>query len=67
MDCLFVAQPCRGLGIRGRLLAKVVQSARDAETLWLEWQKPQWNTAATNVYLRNSAEILEKKRFRLSF
>lgn len=67
LDSLFVTQPCRGLGIGGRLLAKVVQSTREAGAIWLEWQTPRWNTAATNFYLRNGAEILEKERFRFFF
>ncbi|WP_116083608.1 GNAT family N-acetyltransferase [Tropicimonas sp. IMCC34011] len=57
---LFVAQPCRGLKIGGSLLTKVVQSAHEAEAIWLEWQTPRWNTAATNFYLRNGAENWRK-------
>lgn len=66
LDCLFVTEPHRGLGIGSRLLQLVTRAARDAGATWLEWQTPRWNIDAAEFYLRNGADRLDKERFRLS-
>lgn len=64
LDCLFVAEPHRGLGIGGALLQLVAQAAKEAGAVWMEWQTPRWNVNAINFYLKNGADMLQKERFR---
>ncbi|WP_128253727.1 GNAT family N-acetyltransferase [Falsirhodobacter deserti] len=50
LDCLFVAESSRGLGLGGHLLQAVAEAARQAGAIRLEWQTPRWNAAAIGFY-----------------
>lgn len=63
MDCLFLRDGHRGLGL-GRLLTDAV--AAEARALGLtevQWQTPAWNEGAIRFYGRIGADAKEKLRF----
>ncbi len=66
LDCLFVQDGCRGLGIGARLLAAVRAHAAERELAEIQWQTPDWNEDAIRFYRREGASFLPKARFFLS-
>jgi GNAT superfamily N-acetyltransferase len=66
MDCLFVRDGNRGLGIGPMLVNAVLAEARDLGLGQVQWQTPQWNTDAIRFYDRMGAVANEKRRYSLS-
>lgn len=66
LDCLFVQDRCRGLGVGPRLLAAVRAHAAERELAEIQWQTPYWNEDAIRFYRREGASFLPKARFSLS-
>ncbi|MDQ1229695.1 GNAT family N-acetyltransferase [Sphingomonas sp. SORGH_AS_0879] len=66
LDCLFVQDRCRGLGVGARLLEAVRAHAVERELAEMQWQTPDWNHDAIRFYRREGALFLPKARFFLS-
>ncbi len=66
LDCLFVQDRCRGLGVGARLLSAVRAHALERELAEIQWQTPAWNEDAIRFYRREGASFLPKARFFLS-
>lgn len=66
LDCLFVVEGRRDLGVGRRLLDAVVDhvSARGLDEL--QWQTPAWNDDAIRFYRRRGAFGTTKERFTLA-
>ncbi|MGW8887493.1 N-acetyltransferase family protein [Streptomyces sp. NPDC055749] len=63
MDCLFLRDGHRGLGV-GRMLMEAVRAeARLLGLGQIQWQTPPWNEDAIRFYERLGAEAKEKRRF----
>jgi GNAT superfamily N-acetyltransferase len=65
MDCLFVRDGLRGLGVGAKLLECVAQFARNSGALEVQWQTPVWNLDAARFYTRAGASSSQKLRFTL--
>jgi GNAT superfamily N-acetyltransferase len=65
LDCLFVRDDARKLGIGSKLMDTAVDCARKAGADRLEWQTPPWNEDAIAFYRRIGAESSAKVRFTL--
>lgn len=63
MDCLYVRDGARGLGVGAKLLEQVLAHARGAGLLQAQWQTPSWNTDAARFYSRAGATPAAKLRF----
>ncbi|MEU8677652.1 GNAT family N-acetyltransferase [Streptomyces sp. NPDC048560] len=66
MDCLFLREGHRGLGVGPMLMDAVRSEARRLGLALVQWQTPAWNTDAIRFYERLGAEAKEKRRFSLS-
>jgi ribosomal protein S18 acetylase RimI-like enzyme len=63
MDCLYVQEPYRGVGLGRRLIAKLVRFASQNSIRELQWQTPEWNVAASSFYRSLGAVERRKRRF----
>ncbi|MEV8317495.1 GNAT family N-acetyltransferase [Streptomyces sp. NPDC059900] len=63
MDCLFLRDGHRGLGLGERLTDAVAAQARALGLPEVQWQTPAWNEGAIRFYDRIGAEAREKVRF----
>ncbi|WAZ26108.1 GNAT family N-acetyltransferase [Streptomyces cinnabarinus] len=63
MDCLFLRDGHRGLGLGPRLMDAVVAEARARGLALVQWQTPPWNTDAIRFYDRLGARAKEKRRY----
>ncbi|MEM1178232.1 MAG: GNAT family N-acetyltransferase [Acidobacteriota bacterium] len=66
LDCLYVRESARGLGVGTRLLDAAKDHARDAGCCEIQWQTPPWNEKAVGFYHRRGATSLPKLRFAAS-
>lgn len=67
MDCLFLYEEYRGLGIGEALVNKIIQHSKMENAHHLEWQTPIFNERAIRFYNRIGATSKEKLRFTLTF
>ncbi|MDN3023632.1 GNAT family N-acetyltransferase [Streptomyces sp. S.PB5] len=65
MDCLFLRDGHRGLGIGEALMNAVRDEARALGLGHVEWQTPAWNDGAIRFYERIGAVAKDKRRFSL--
>lgn len=65
MDCLFVKDSMRGLGVGRALFAAAQNEARRLGLNELQWQTPAWNADAIGFYQHLGALSVAKQRFRL--
>lgn len=63
LDCLFVQDRCRGLGVGAKLLAAVRTHAAERQLAEIQWQTPDGNEDAIRFYCREGASFLPKARF----
>ncbi|GGV43681.1 hypothetical protein GCM10010277_33540 [Streptomyces longisporoflavus] len=63
MDCLFLRDGHRGLGLGERLMDAVATEARRLGLAEVQWQTPAWNEGAIRFYDRIGADAKEKLRF----
>ncbi|WP_327394358.1 GNAT family N-acetyltransferase [Streptomyces phaeochromogenes] len=63
MDCLFLRDGNRGLGLGAALMDAVVAEARDLGLTEVQWQTPAWNEGAIRFYDRLGARAKEKLRY----
>jgi len=66
MDCIFLKEEVRNMGIGPMLLNHVREFAIAEGCTSIEWQTPYFNKRAINFYTRIGAEGKEKVRFSLS-
>lgn len=65
MDCLYLCEDVRRLGISVQLLRAACELGRRRECVNLQWQTPDWNFEAIRFYERSGANPLDKVRFSL--
>jgi GNAT superfamily N-acetyltransferase len=65
MDCLYLNEAIRGLGIGTAVIKKLKQVAKDNNCISLQWQTPLFNLPGINFYHKNGASSREKMRFTL--
>lgn len=63
MDCLYVRDTWRGLGIGERLFDTLAAFANACACVSMQWQTPAWNERAAHFYRRLGATELPKRRF----
>ncbi|MGV9451701.1 N-acetyltransferase family protein [Streptomyces sp. NPDC003635] len=63
MDCLFLRDGHRGLGVGPLLMKAVVDRARECGLAQVQWNTPPWNTDAIRFYDRLGARAKEKRRY----
>lgn len=66
LDCLFVREDARGLGLGTKLLRAAVDHALTCGAGRMEWQTPAWNERAITFYRRACALDAAKVRFNAS-
>ncbi|WP_189320251.1 GNAT family N-acetyltransferase [Streptomyces flaveus] len=66
MDCLFLRDGHRGLGVGPMLVDAVLAEARARGLSQVQWQTPPWNEDAIRFYDRLGAQAKEKRRYFLS-
>ncbi|MGJ5892823.1 N-acetyltransferase [Streptomyces sp. V2] len=65
MDCLFLRDGHRGLGLGPRLMDAVIAEARTLGLAEVQWQTPVWNAGAMRFYDRLGARGKDKVRYSL--
>lgn len=63
LDCLYLKEEYRGVGIGKRLLDGVKQKAQELNCYQIQWQTPIENKKAIKFYLREGANCKNKSRF----
>jgi len=63
MDCLFIDEKYRSLGIGKNLLLELKKKAKLLECNIIQWQTPSFNTQAIKFYKKNKAISKTKERF----
>lgn len=63
MDCLFLAEASRSLGIGERLMNRIKEEARNAQCTHIQWQTPDFNVRAMKFYDRIGATSKSKERY----
>jgi len=66
LDCLFVRETHRSLGIGELLMKQVIEDARRLRCEYIQWQTPTFNTRAMKFYRRMGAYSKSKERFFLN-
>ena len=66
MDCLFLEESTRNLGIGAELIQKIQQEAKKLGALHIEWQTPKFNVRAIKFYKRIGGVSTSKERFSLA-
>jgi GNAT superfamily N-acetyltransferase len=64
LDCLYLVQEARGLGIGAALMQAIRSHAISLGCATVEWQTPSWNARAIRFYGRLGAAASDKVRFR---
>jgi ribosomal protein S18 acetylase RimI-like enzyme len=65
MDCLFLREAHRGLGVGRKLVDAVRAEAHALGLSQVQWQTPPWNQDAIRFYERLGAQAKEKRRYSL--
>ncbi len=65
LDCLFVSERARSLGIGERLVHEIKQQSKKMGSTHLQWQTPDWNERAIKFYYRIGAKSKSKLRMYL--
>ncbi len=63
MDCLFIKQDFRSLGIGPKLVDRIIEEAKKLNCSLIQWQTPDFNTRAIKFYKRIGAFSKSKERF----
>jgi ribosomal protein S18 acetylase RimI-like enzyme len=66
MDCLFLEEQARSLGIGEVLIEKLKQIGIENNCVNLQWQTPEYNERAIKFYNRIGANEKDKVRFTLN-
>src|SRR5260221_6121401 len=52
MDCLFIKNKFRGLGLGKQIMIKLIQHAKQKKCVNVQWQTPEFNNRAVKFYNR---------------
>lgn len=63
LDCLYLRQSARGLGLGKLLLQEVANQAKGMKIKEVQWQTPMTNESAKSFYQKMGASYLSKARF----
>ena len=63
MDCLFLSEKSRGLGLGEQLIIKIKEEALQLNCTLIQWQTPDFNKRAIKFYNRIGAVSKVKERF----
>lgn len=63
LDCLFLDEAVRGLGIGTQLMERVREETQRLGCSLIQWQTPDFNTRAITFYNRLGATSKSKERF----
>ncbi len=63
MDCLFLKEGTRSLGIGAELMEKIKEESRNMGCDLIQWQTPDFNTRAIKFYKRIGGISKAKERF----
>ncbi|MEN1786139.1 MAG: GNAT family N-acetyltransferase [Bacteroidota bacterium] len=63
MDCLFVRDYARGLGIGKQLMRRIAKEGATLGCAQIQWQTPKFNERAIQFYHRLGATAKSKERF----
>jgi len=66
MDCLFLAEGARSLGIGEKLIHTIKEEGKKLHCNHIQWQTPDFNTRAIKFYNRIGAFSKNKERFFLT-
>jgi GNAT superfamily N-acetyltransferase len=66
LDCLFIDEAYRGLGIGAEIIRRLQAVAKNNNCVNLQWQTPSFNVDAIRFYNRIGASSMDKKRFFLA-
>ncbi len=65
MDCLYVKEFARGLGIGEKLIKRIKEEGPKLNAFTMQWQTPDFNTRAMKFYQRIGATSKSIERFYL--
>ncbi|MEM7654488.1 MAG: GNAT family N-acetyltransferase [Bacteroidota bacterium] len=63
MDCLFLREAARGLGIGEQLIRRIQEEGKSLGCSLIQWQTPAFNQRAMKFYERIGAEGKSKERY----
>lgn len=63
MDCLFLNENTRGLGMGGKLVQRIQKEGKKLGCNLVQWQTPDFNVGAIQFYNRIGAISISKERF----
>ncbi|MEM9337433.1 MAG: GNAT family N-acetyltransferase [Bacteroidota bacterium] len=63
LDCLFLEESVRGLGLGGKMMNEVAKYADEQNCLTIQWQTPTFNQKAIAFYKKLGAIEKRKARF----
>ena len=63
MDCLFMKEESRGLGIGEKLIDRIKKETKELDCLFIQWQTPDFNKRAMKFYERIGAYGKSKERY----
>ncbi|MBW3468545.1 GNAT family N-acetyltransferase [Arthrospiribacter ruber] len=66
MDCLYLDESCRGLGIGAAIMDKIREVARENNCKNIQWQTPEFNARAIKFYVGLGSTGKQKMRFFLN-
>lgn len=66
MDCLYLDESCRGLGIGAAIMDKIREVARKHSCKNIQWQTPEFNARAIKFYVGLGSTGKQKMRFFLN-
>ena len=63
MDCLYLTEESRGLGIGQKLIERIQKEGRTFGHSLIQWQTPDFNNRAMKFYDRIGAKRMSKERY----
>jgi L-amino acid N-acyltransferase YncA len=63
MDCLYLNDNCRGMGIGADIMERIRKEARDNNCKNIQWQTPEFNARAIKFYVGLGSTGKQKMRF----
>lgn len=66
MDCLYLDESCRGMGIGAAIMDKIREVAREHNCKNIQWQTPEFNARAIKFYVGLGSTGKQKMRFFLN-
>ncbi len=63
VDCLYLNENCRGMGIGQEIMKRIQKVARDHKCVNIQWQTPEFNIRAIKFYVGLGSTGKQKMRF----